>query len=166
MNLRKSATKQPLAHSYTLKRVKRYETNMRNILLLGLAIAFATPMPVYAGDMKLEGRWQITSVKGVDELDSSKTELAVMEDGRIGMSVGCNRMTSKPSIDGDTITFGPIAATMMACPPPFDELEKQFVQGLEATGLYALDSDGNLLDFLDGDGVSVISFSRANGDGE
>ncbi len=139
---------------------------MRNLSLLGLAIAFATPMPVHAGDINLEGRWQITSVKGFDELDSSKTEFVVMEDGRIGMSVGCNRMTSKPSIDGDTITFGPIAATMMACRPPFDELEKQFAQGLETTRLYALDSDGNLLDFLDGDGVSVISFSRANGDGE
>jgi heat shock protein HslJ len=164
MNLRKSAIKQPLAHSYTLKCVKRYETNMRNILLLGLVIAFAASLPSYASDIKLEGKWQITAIKGVDELDSSKTEFVVMEDGRIGMSVGCNRMTAKPEIEGDKITFGPIPMTRMACLPPFDELEKQFTKALEATGSYALDSEENSLDFFDADGAPVISFSRTDGD--
>jgi heat shock protein HslJ len=139
---------------------------MRNLLFLGVAIVFVTPMPVYASDMKLEGKWQITAVEGAEQLDTSRTEFVVTEDGRMGMSVGCNRMMAQPTIEGDKITFGPIPATMMACPPPFDDLEKRFMQALEATGSYEISNEGNSLDFLDADGDSVISFSRAEGDGD
>ncbi len=139
---------------------------MRNLLLLGLAIVCVTPIPVYANDMKLEGNWQIIAVKGVEQLDTSRTEFVIMKNGRMGMSVGCNRMMAQPMIEGDKITFGPIPATMMACPPPFDELEKRFMQALEATGSYEISNEGNSLDFLDADGGSVISFSRAEGEGE
>jgi hypothetical protein len=47
-------------------------------------------------------------------------------------TVGCNRIAGKPTINGTQITFGPMAATRIACFPPLDQLEHQYLCALAA----------------------------------
>ncbi len=56
--------------------------------------------------------------------DPSKFTVEFAEDGRALFQIDCNRgngsYTAEPSEDGDSgsLTFGPIATTMMMCPQP------------------------------------------------
>lgn len=47
--------------------------------------------------------------------EGGKPNLTIESDGGFSGTDGCNRLTGTGTIDGDTITFGPIASTLMAC---------------------------------------------------
>lgn len=47
-------------------------------------------------------------------------EITFPEAGRVSMTAGCNRHIGSVEIGGDTMTFGQLASTRMACPPPRD----------------------------------------------
>lgn len=49
----------------------------------------------------------------------------VFEDGNAGGSSGCNSYSGSYEIDGNGITFGPIAATLMACMEPEGLMEQE-----------------------------------------
>jgi len=133
---------------------------MRNVLILGLAVAFVATGPADASDTSLEGKWQIETVKGIDSFDTSATEVVVMDDGSIAMTVGCNRMMGKPKIEGSKITFGPVAGSLMACPPPLDVLEKNLGVALEATRSFEIDGSSKSLTFLNEAGEAVVTMAR------
>jgi heat shock protein HslJ len=50
--------------------------------------------------------------------------------GRASGFSGCNRFNGGFKRDGDTLTVGPLAGTMMACPDPRMAAEKAFLDGL------------------------------------
>jgi len=52
---------------------------------------------------------------------------------RVAGSTGCNRFTGGYEIDGDQLSFSPLAGTMMACEEPAMELEQRVHQALAAT---------------------------------
>ena len=128
--------------------------------MIALILILATTGVASASDSALTGKWMIESVKDIDSVDSSKTELVVLEDGGVAMTVGCNRMRGNPTIEGSMIEFGPIAGTLMACPEPLDLLEKQFQEALEATRSYAIEPSGKVLVFFDADGEPLIRLVR------
>lgn len=73
------------------------------------------------------------------------------EDGpRFSGTVGCNMMLGGYELSGDRLAFGAVASTMMACPPPLDELERSFAAALEA--IASFESDGRTLRLRDADG--------------
>ena len=133
---------------------------MRTVLILGLAIAFVATGLASASDTSLEGEWQIEAVKGVDSFDTSKTEAVVMDDGSIAITVGCNRMLGKPKIEDSMITFGPVAGTLMACPPPLDVLEESLGAALDATRSFKINGTGKSLTFLNEAGEAVVTMAR------
>lgn len=49
--------------------------------------------------------------------------ITISEDGSVHGTDGCNRLTGKGSIEGDTFVFGDIAMTQMACPDDEDVIE-------------------------------------------
>ncbi len=72
-------------------------------------------------------------------------------------TVGCNQFVgSFTSTDGG-LSFGQIATTLMACPPPLDEMEKNLGEILEAARQWQIlgstlmlkDQDGNILALLE-----------------
>ena len=71
---------------------------------------------------------------------------------RVSGSGGCNRITGSFERQGERLTFGPTAGTLMACPDGM-ETEKLFLGALEKTSrfriarqhLELLDSSGNVL---------------------
>ncbi|MBA3742975.1 META domain-containing protein [Sporichthya sp.] len=81
-------------------------------------------------DLPLEGtRWDVTHVtqgpaKGAPDDPNAAVSAGMapqnayleLADGKVSGSDGCNRFNGTATIAGDTITFGPIASTKMACP--------------------------------------------------
>jgi copper homeostasis protein (lipoprotein) len=71
---------------------------------------------------------------------------------RVRGSGGCNRLTGSNEVNGDQLTFGQMAGTMMACPDGM-ETEKAFLGALSQANkvritrqhLDLLDSAGNLV---------------------
>ena len=46
---------------------------------------------------------------------SGQPHLTIKDDGSFSGSDGCNAMSGKGSVSGDTYTFGPFASTLKAC---------------------------------------------------
>jgi heat shock protein HslJ len=119
--------------------------------LAALVLALASAGTALASDVS--GKWRIETVSGAAGLDVSRTEMAFDGSGAAAMTVGCNRLRSHATIANGEISFGPVASTRMACPPPLPEIESRFVAVLadvrkftsEAGRLRLLDAQGNVL---------------------
>jgi len=73
-------------------------------------------------------------------------------------SSGCNQLTGKFELDGNSLQLLGGAMTMMACPEPLMKQEQEFNKALTATGSYEL--TGNVLELLAGKKV-LAKFSAA-----
>ncbi len=88
----------------------------------------------------------------------------LLEEGerRFSATVGCNQLMGKFTRDGDKLTFGPAASTMMACPPPLDDWERQLTEALAATTSWRV--NGEVLELLDGTGMQIALFQAKGGE--
>lgn len=66
---------------------------------------------------------------------------ALFEGGRVSGFSGCNRFMGSYTLDRDSVLFGPLAGTMMACPDPGMAIEKAFLGALTGTLRYAISGD-------------------------
>jgi heat shock protein HslJ len=93
----------------------------------------------------LEGTaWQLTSPGGTaGEAKDATTDRPTVRfaDGRASGFAGCNRFTGAFQREGDTLTVGRLAGTMMACPEPRMAAEKAFLDGLSGTHRVAIAGD-------------------------
>ncbi len=79
------------------------------------------------------------------------------EDGRLGGSVGCNRLLAAYTLSGDALTFEPNAvSTMMACAEPLMATEQAIAAAFAATAAFRM--DGKLLEILDASGQPLLRF--------
>jgi heat shock protein HslJ len=76
---------------------------------------------VASPDAPLQGTgWQLDGIQDGDAVSSVPTgtrvpTLEIAEDGTVTVDTGCNRGRSTATVDGSTITFGPVLTTKMAC---------------------------------------------------
>lgn len=67
----------------------------------------------------LVGKWNLTSIAGGDLATLFTNKVPTMEmtaDGKVTGYAGCNNYRSTYALDGNTVTFGPVMSTKMACP--------------------------------------------------
>jgi putative lipoprotein len=100
--------------------------------------------------------WKATRVNDKDVVASENKRFPYIvlqsADHRVAGSGGCNRITGTYSVEKQTIHFGPMASTMMACPSGMDT-EKDFLQALDQSRTWKIRTnelelygeDGNLL---------------------
>jgi heat shock protein HslJ len=105
---------------------------------------------------RLEGtRWTLVELGElrVEPSESGRDPHLVLDprERRLSGSGGCNRLLGSYDVDGDRLTFGPVATTMMACPEALMRRERAFLQALEATTAWRI--DGETLELLAGDEV-------------
>ena len=109
-----------------------------------------------ADPMTLEGvPWILVSgldVAGWEEVAPSAT----FEGGSVAGSTGCNAFTASYTADGDALELGPIASTRMACPPPADAVEREYVAALERVTAWR--SENGELALLDSDETEVLRY--------
>jgi len=99
---------------------------MKSLAVLGaLVVLFASgcpseqkkPKPANpAPPFTLVGtEWVLADLAGTPAIANSKASLAFPESGRVAGNGSCNRFTGSVTVSGDTLKFGPLASTRMAC---------------------------------------------------
>ncbi|MGN6427942.1 MAG: META domain-containing protein [Leifsonia sp.] len=108
------------------------------VLLAGALLAGCAGTPSGAA---LVGTWGSTA--------SKQPNLTIENDGTFSGTDGCNRLSGKGSIDGDTITFGPMASTMMACEGVDEWLGKAATGTAKGSTMTVYDDSGSTIGTLE-----------------
>jgi heat shock protein HslJ len=87
-----------------------------------------------------------------------ETSIEFDSEGRMGGNVGCNGFGGDYTMDGETITFGPIMSTMMFCEGPIGEQEMGTLAVFQGSATFVL--DGDTLTITSADGNSVVVLAR------
>lgn len=80
-------------------------------------------------------------------------------DSTVSGSGGCNRFSGGYTQDGASLTFGPLATTMMACFGPASDVEAAYLHNLGTTKTYT--ATGEALTMYDDAGTAVLVFAAA-----
>lgn len=118
------------------------------------------PKPVSEPDMPLppasltDISWTVTSIGGRPVSGTRPSTLSIGADLAVGGNGGCNNYFTEARIDGTTLSFGPAAATRMACAEEAMKQEAAYFTALAAVTSYQL--DGKSLRLLDEAGVPLI----------
>ena len=81
---------------------------------------------------------------------------AMFSGGTVSGSTGCNRYTASYTQAGDALEIGEIATTNMACAPPADQAEREFLASFERVAGWRVEGGELALD--DGDGDELLRF--------
>lgn len=107
------------------------------LLFLACADIACTPHSgrVKSPDEPLEGTYWKLVVLGNEPVAAAEKQreahfILHPSDKRVSGSGGCNRLAGGYKLEGDRLTFGKIAATMMACPQGM-ETERNFLAALQ-----------------------------------
>jgi heat shock protein HslJ len=96
----------------------------------------------------LEGTtWVLTTrLGGMADSGSAKAQIDIrLEAGQASGSSGCNHYGGPYTLQGSSLSFGPLASTAMACPEPIMTIESQYLQALAKVDGYTVSSDGKSL---------------------
>jgi heat shock protein HslJ len=112
----------------------------------------------------LEGTaWQLTDYIGPGGNSLAVPEkvaaTAMFDAGTVAGNGGCNQYTGPYTVDGDKLTIGTLASTMMACPAPQDAVEKAFLAALGKAATYTI--TGDTLEIKTAEGKVGLRFSVA-----
>jgi putative lipoprotein len=98
----------------------------------------------------------LTSGQGIS-LPPGVAPTATFADGSVSGSTGCNRYNGPYTIDGESLEIGPVASTLMACPPPRDAIESAYVAALDRVQTWAI--DGEELVLSDDEGEELLRYA-------
>lgn len=111
---------------------RRTSASIIGAAVVGLLIL--TAAPAMAGDAPATrgpaGEWK-TSTNGV------RQTVTFTKDGKVFGDSGCNRFTGGYKVKGRTITIGPLASTLMACPQRQMDAEFAFLTKLQAAKTFS-----------------------------
>lgn len=90
--------------------------------------------------------WRIESLRGeaIEPAEGAREPHVLLtggEDARYAATVGCNQMVGGYEATDDALTLAVRAATMMACPPPLDEMERKLAGVLKDAKSYAISGE-------------------------
>jgi uncharacterized membrane protein len=105
-----------------------------------------TDLPGCAGDPArlLAGDWVVTALDGA-ALPKGTDVTLTFESGRITGLAACNRYSGSYTLTGEGLSFGPVAGTRMACPPPLMETESAVYAAFARVSQFDITPDGALL---------------------
>ena len=109
----------------------------------------------------LEGDWNVTGYNNGKEAVVSPivgTELTATFTGdQVSGSAGCNQYNGSYTLDGETVTIGPLASTMMACEQKVMDQEAAFLTALQTPGL-GVEVNGANVTLRDASGATQVVF--------
>ena len=106
----------------------------------GLGDASATPTGGLEGTS-----WTLVEIDGREPAADSVPTLAFDETGNVSGSAGCNTFMGTPTIEGSSISMGPLGTTQMACAGAAGVLETAFLAAMSEVQSFAIDSQGRLV---------------------
>ena len=126
----------------------------RGVALSGVVMLLA----VMTGCAKvpLEGtNWTLTTLRDPSVLTPGYIFLDPKE-RRVSGSGGCNSLNGSYELDGDRLTFGPLATTRMACREDHMDAEQAFHEAMARVSRWKI--EGKHLELFDEAGVMVARF--------
>ncbi|CUR60150.1 exported hypothetical protein [metagenome] len=125
-------------------RVAAYAALTAVLLLAGAACGGADDGPDAGddpGSSTLDGDWTLSSATGL-ALDDAHPITLTLDGDQVSGTSACNRYLGSVTVSGDTVTFGPLGGTEMACSPPsVMRLEQDFLAALQAADSATVDGD-------------------------
>jgi len=103
--------------------------------------------------------WHVAEIGGGAVADPSQTSMKFATEGNVSGSTGCNNFTGTAKIEGDQVSFSPLATTRKACQDALATQEQIFLKAIEAAHRFSVDSDGRL-HLLGGDGQTLMMLTR------
>lgn len=142
---------------------------MRQLRLVPLLAVVAVVMACGTTDgdtagtrIPLEGTlWSLTSyTEGGTRVDvpDEVAATARFADGEVTGSGGCNTYGGSFTVDGDTISIGPVRSTLKACMGPAMSVEAAYFAALEQTAAFRIDR--STLTLSDADGQALLTFEE------
>ena len=111
----------------------------------------------------LVGRtWVVEDIAGGGVIDNARATMGFDGAGRVYGSGSCNRYNGPATLTGETLSFGAMASTSMACPEALMTQERRFFEALAEVSGFDIDETGALI--LRGPGGPLI-LARAATDG-
>lgn len=104
------------------------------------------------------GDWRISEIDGKPVGDGIQATIAFNEGGAFSGRL-CNAYRGSYTLDGETISLGNAASTLMACPEPQATLEGALFAALPQAKSWRIGEDGVLI-VLDGDGKTLLRARR------
>lgn len=116
-----------------------------------------SPTGADAPTLDLTGSWTLasgtTSDGDIALVEGTPVTLEVAEGGAVSGTSGCNQYSGQVTVEGDEVSFGPLASTMMACEENLMTLEAAYQAALGDVNAGAL--DGETLT-LSGNGAELV----------
>jgi len=131
---------------------------MRTSAFSLLAFAVLPAPPAFAQADVAGTRWRVETIAGAPAPDAAATEFAILPDGRVAGTAGCNRFTGAGAFAGGVARIGPLAATRMACAPDVMEQERRLLDALAQAARYETRAD--VLALSDAAGVELMRLRR------
>jgi heat shock protein HslJ len=159
-----SVMEQETAYLKALAEAKTYAVNGDQLTLTD---ADKTSLAIYkAQSQDLSGTsWEVTGYNNgkqavVGMLEGTTLTADFGKDGNLSGNAGCNTYSGTYKVDGDQITIGPLASTMMACDQPAGvmEQETQYLSALQSAATYQI--EGKLLQLRTKEDALAAIFNR------
>ena len=129
---------------------------MMTILLA--ACAGKTDSPSLAGSS-----WKLVNLGDQPALPDTTATLTFDKDGQASGNASCNSFGGPYEVKDDTLTFGPLMSTMMAClEPGVMEQEAAYLEALAQTASYSV--TGERLAIFDDNGSILAEFAKEQAD--
>lgn len=109
---------------------------IRTLVAVGAVAALAAACNNGGGSdaLDLTGSWELvrgsTPTGDIELLEDSPVTLDVTGGGAASGVSACNSYAGQVDVDGDAVSFGEIASTLMACPDPVMEVEAAYQSAL------------------------------------
>jgi len=137
---------------------------MKKITLIVTLIAIATfILTACASSSSLYGTtWKLVSygpaANPLNATSGDETALTFGNDGKLSGNIGCNSLFGNFKVSGNSITFGPIASTLMACDDALMQQEIAVTQVLAEKAIFSLEN--SRLTVTSQNGETLVTFEQ------
>jgi putative lipoprotein len=112
---------------------------------MDLMLTRAAAQSAAAGGVLSGTTWKLEELGGTAVLDQPQATLEFPEQGRVVGQGSCNRFFGSVQLSGDSISFGALGSTRMACPEPVMSQESAYFKALQNAERYAIDGSSLLI---------------------
>jgi heat shock protein HslJ len=123
-----------------------------------LVLLFLSAFQASAAGASFLGDWLVEDISGRGVIDTLQSTLSFDANGRVYGMGGCNRFTGAIKSSADGLSFGPLAATQMACPPAIADQESRYFAALAAVRKVGV--EGAFLILSAADGTQLLKLTR------